>query len=133
MLRFILLGLLVISVAGCTSLFGRNGYFTKQSTEYLSAREAPPVRLPANLNNAALSDDYYIPPVTGNPPSEPVSKLPPGSLIAGIEQGTIPKSVLKQKTQVKETPSLSAVNREPDLAPNSPFQRNGLDSSLPQQ
>jgi len=76
-------------------------YISDQNKQYLAAREAPPLKIPANLNSDSLSDSQVlIPalPATNNPvvTAEP-SLLPPGSMAAELKAGTLPPSVLKTK------------------------------------
>jgi uncharacterized lipoprotein len=80
-LRFCLLSIMVL-LAGCSYITGKNSYFYKRDTAYLQARETPSLQLPCGVSGANIGDDYVIPPVSGPIPTQPISIIPPGSLAA---------------------------------------------------
>ncbi len=136
MLRFILMLVISLSLVGCSTLFGKNNFAHKRETEYLRATQTPPLQLPPGVNPSAVGNDYVVPPVSGNPPTEPVSITAPGSLADKIARGEVPKSVLKQKppkgTAVPaEVPQLVPDNEENQTSNLSPNIMNPVVQSVP--
>lgn len=56
-------GAAMLSLAGCGSLFGPEGYFRDRGDDYLKARTVPPVRLPQGVNSSSIGQLFVIPPV----------------------------------------------------------------------
>lgn len=67
--------LLILSSTGCARLFGKESHFQQKKNEYLEAQDELPLRLPADLSRANISDYYNIPEVPGEPGE--VSIVPP--------------------------------------------------------
>lgn len=63
--RNAILGLLMLSVGGCSWLFGDSGYFRDREGDYREARTEPPPSVPEDLSDAALGESMHIPPATG--------------------------------------------------------------------
>lgn len=99
-MRLLFLLTLLGSLTACQNYHIQN-YIADQNKQYLAAKAAPPLTIPANLNDASLSDQQVIIPVlpaSNNPvvTAEP-SLLPPGSIAANIKAGTLSPAVLKTK------------------------------------
>lgn len=95
MMRYGLMALIVVNLAACATLFGKNNFIAKNETQYLRSNTTPPLQLPPGASAANIGNDYPIPPAMG--PTQTVSLLPPGSLAEKIATGQVPASVLKEK------------------------------------
>jgi len=60
----LLLLVLLVQLSACSWLMGEKGYFRDRSDDYRKARVEPHIKVPANLDDAALQDIYVIPPIT---------------------------------------------------------------------
>jgi outer membrane protein assembly factor BamC len=63
-MRFIVLIVLSLGLAGCTWLTGDKGYFRDTSDDYRNARVSPALKVPVGLDDDALQDIYVIPAIT---------------------------------------------------------------------
>jgi outer membrane protein assembly factor BamC len=51
-------------LSGCSSLFGREGYFRDRGDDYLHSAEIPPMKVPKELDSSAISELFVIPPIS---------------------------------------------------------------------
>lgn len=80
-----LLVLTISLVTGCSSLFGREGYFRDRGDDYLRAYEIPPMKVADGKNAAAVSEMFVIPGI-GNDYVDPdkefeVPRVDPGRAV----------------------------------------------------
>lgn len=99
-IRFLFVLALLGGLTACQQ-FPIQNYISDQNKQYLAAKEVAPLKIPAQLNSASLTDtQVLIPalPADNNPvvSAEP-SLIPPGSMAAQLKAGTLPASVLKTK------------------------------------
>lgn len=95
--RLILWSSLALAVCACQN-FQFSHYIADQNKQYISAKPAPALQVPANLNNTDLSaQQKTLPtlPVTDPSFSQVPSLLPPGSLSAQLKAGQVSPQVLK--------------------------------------
>ncbi len=98
LLQPFLLILFIGTLTACQNHHIQN-YIADQNKQYLAAQATAPLTIPAPLKDTSLSDQQVIIPVlpnTNNPvvTAEP-SLLPPGSMTARINAGTLSPSILK--------------------------------------
>lgn len=60
-LKSILAAAISLSMTGCGSLFGPEGYFRDRGDDYLAAEEVAPLNVPAGTDQRALEELYPIP------------------------------------------------------------------------
>ncbi|TQV85617.1 outer membrane protein assembly factor BamC [Exilibacterium tricleocarpae] len=61
--RLILSTALIPALAGCSMLFGQEGYFRDRGDDYLKADSIPPIIVPEGLSESSLDELYVIPSV----------------------------------------------------------------------
>lgn len=97
-IRLLLLSsVLLLSLTACQNL-QFNRYIADQNKQYVSAKAAPPLQIPANLNSTDLSakqKTLVVLPATDPAFSQIPSLLPPGSLTAQLKAGQVSPQVLK--------------------------------------
>jgi hypothetical protein len=96
--RILMISTLLLSLTACQN-FQFSHYIADQNKQYISAKAAAPLKIPANLTTSQLTDQQQVIAVLpaneqGSENSVP-SLLPPGSLSAQIKAGVVPASVLK--------------------------------------
>jgi len=64
--RVFLVVILLLTLNGCGSLFGREGYFRDRGDDYLQAREIPPIKVPEGLDTSAISELFVVPPASSD-------------------------------------------------------------------
>lgn len=62
MIRNIVLILLAVALAGCTSLFGADSVFRDRRSDYLKAEEMQPIQVPEDLDSETLGVAFPVPP-----------------------------------------------------------------------
>jgi uncharacterized lipoprotein len=75
--RIFLISLLMVSVAGCSHLYGDRGVIKNHDTDYLKAQSIEPIKVPPGYSTAQIQSHY---PVYGpaNPNgTRPISLVPP--------------------------------------------------------
>lgn len=82
-MRWCVLGLTVVSLAGCAYVHQRGaGFLQKRDKAYLKSHSEPALRVPGNLSRSKIRDDFSIPPAMSHA-SAGISVLPPYSLRTG--------------------------------------------------
>jgi uncharacterized lipoprotein len=107
--HLLLIGL-AICLSGCGALFGKHNFVKQHETEYLRSTATPALQLPPNANPSSIGDDYFIPPVAGATPTQPIALLPPGSLAEKITRGEVSATVLKTKKITSVTRPANTLN-----------------------
>lgn len=97
-LRLLSLLVLLTTLSACQHYRWQN-YISDQNKQYIAAQSTAPLTIPANLNDASLSDHQVIIPAlpATNTGVIAPSLLPPASMAAQLQAGTLPASVLKTK------------------------------------
>lgn len=97
-LRLLSLITLLATLSGCQHYRWQN-YISDQNKQYLAAQSTAPLVIPTNLNDASLSDQQVVIPAlpATNTAAIAPSLLPPASMAAQLQAGTLPASVLKTK------------------------------------
>ena len=54
----------IVTVSGCSWLFGDEGYFPGQANDYLDAKESAEIVLPEGISAENIRDEYPIPELT---------------------------------------------------------------------
>ena len=54
----------IVTLSGCSWLFGEEGYFPGQANDYLDAKESAEIVLPEGISAENIRDDYPIPELT---------------------------------------------------------------------
>ena len=56
----------VLTLSGCSWLFGEDGLFPDNASRYQSASELPPIDVPPHLTTDAIQPDYPVPQVAAS-------------------------------------------------------------------
>ncbi len=56
----------LFTLNACGSLFGRDGYFRDRGDSYVYAEEIPPMSVPEELDDSAITELFVIPPVSND-------------------------------------------------------------------
>lgn len=97
--RLILWTSLALALSACQN-FKFDNYIADQNKQYIKAKPAPALQVPANLNSPELSSQQKtLPTLPASDPSfsQVPSLLPPGSLTAQLKAGQVSPQVLKTK------------------------------------
>ncbi len=63
-IKLILPAAILLSLSGCSWLFGDEGTFRDRSSDYREAKIEAPLQIPAGLDDDAIGDSYAIPPIS---------------------------------------------------------------------
>lgn len=76
-IKTVFLLILVISLAGCSYIYGDRGVIRNRSTAYTKAKSIPPLNIPPGLSSSTIEDHYPV--SDANYPSStiPVDLTPP--------------------------------------------------------
>ena len=74
--------LTLLSLSGCWPIGGKSGLIHNRENNYLQSKNAPDLKMPANVSKQGMNSDHTIPTITDmSPVKEPVSIDPPGSVL----------------------------------------------------
>ncbi|MES2218832.1 MAG: hypothetical protein V4501_10530 [Pseudomonadota bacterium] len=77
-LKFLMIGFLLVSLIGCSHLYGDHGVLKNRDTDYLKAQNISPIEVPPGYNKAAIQNNYPVPPKQYPGSKARVDLTPPG-------------------------------------------------------
>jgi len=78
-MKKLILGIVVLGLTGCSYI---KHPWTSRDDEYLKAKQAPALQVPAGVSRAQFGTDYPVSGNNFNTTNKAVSLVPPGSLAA---------------------------------------------------
>lgn len=96
MLSRSLIAVSILSLTGCSSLFGKHNFVREHELAYTKSTNTAYLKVPENYSRANIGDDYPMPSLTNTASAKPVSLLPPDSLAEQIKQGKVSADILKK-------------------------------------
>jgi uncharacterized lipoprotein len=76
----------LITLSGCWPLGGQNGLIHNRENDYLKSQSEPDLTIPASLSKKEINAEHVIPALpNAKPPTEPVSIVPPGSILNPVK------------------------------------------------